>query len=283
MILILKPELFRYWVKGKNNQSKHMQTTIQNKELTEAWASFLKTKSLDFKHKLLMNYIWLVKYVLNQMHLPNNTILEEEDFLNVGIIGLNETIERFEPERGVKFESYAIPRIKGIIQDELRKLDWLSRTARKKAHEILSATDELRSKKGREVSSEEVMNKLGLTPVQYESYLAAAAAAKASISLNESQQVIHNDEEMDILEEFADPGQNDYLENIGNEERISFLSHYIEKLNERKKLVVSLYYYEELTFKEIGQVLNVSESRVCQIHTQVINDLRKKLNELEND
>jgi RNA polymerase sigma factor FliA len=255
--------------------------TVMEPEILSLWINYAKEPTIKSKHKIMLNYIWLVKYVLQQMHLPSNSILEEQDFLNIGILGLHESIERFELHRGVKFESYAIPRIRGIIQDELRKLDWLSRTARKKAHDYIQANDTLRMSEGREVSSEEIMMKLNVTPEKYQTYLQAAAAAKASLSLFESQ-IQQDDEETDMLQELPDTSQENRLSIMEGEERIGFLTSYLKNLSERKRLVMTLYYYESLTFKEIGQVLNVSESRICQIHTQVIKDMRKKLNEFDN-
>ncbi len=246
------------------------------------WEEFGRSKSLKVKHKLILNYIWLVKYVLQMLNLPTNSILEEEDFLNIGILGLNESIERFELSRGVKFESYAIPRIKGIIQDELRRLDWLSRTARKKAQDFIQAGDLLRSEEGREVSSEEIRKKLNLSHDEYRSYLAAAAAAKASITLSETTQALLDNDERNYLDEIPDFSQNSVQSTLENEERVSFLMNYLKKLNIKKRLVVILYYYENLTFKEIGKILDVSESRVCQIHTQVLEDLKVKISDFEH-
>lgn len=252
------------------------------RDISKLWTEFLETRSVERKHKLIIHYIWLVKYVLQQMSLPVNSILNDEDFMNIGILGLNEAIERYEIERGVKFESYAIPRIRGIIQDELRKLDWLSRTARKKASEFMQASDTLRSEVGRDVSAEEIRKKLNVSPEKYQSYLAAAAAAKASLSLGESTIAYLDDEEIDLIEEFPDNSQDDYLSRIESEERLNFLTDYLKNLNEKKRLVMTLYYYENLTFKEIGKALNVSESRICQIHTQVVSDLRGKLYEFDH-
>ena len=228
----------------------------------------------------MIQYIWLVKYVIQTMNLPTNSILGDSDFVNIGILGLHEAIERYESERGVKFESYAIPRIKGMIQDELRRLDWLSRTARKKAHDFMQAGDELRSKEGREVSIEEIRHKLNISEEEYQSYLEAAAAAKASLYMSETTQAQLDED--DILEELPDTSQENMLTRMQNEERVDFIAKYLKNLPERKRLVMSLYYYENITFKEIGQVLNVSESRICQIHTQVIHDLREKLEEFDN-
>jgi len=253
---------------------------VKDINIPELWASFQAERRLETKHQLMNQYIWLVKYVIQTMNLPTNSILNDSDFVNIGILGLHEAIERFETDRGVKFESYAIPRIKGMIQDELRRLDWLSRTARKKAHDFLQAGDELRSKEGREVSMEEIRNKLNISEEEYQSYLEAAAAAKASLYMSETTQAQLDED--DILEELPDTSQENMLTKMQNEERVEFIAKYLKNLPERKRLVMSLYYYENITFKEIGQVLNVSESRICQIHTQVIHDLREKLEEFDN-
>ena len=251
-------------------------------DINKVWDDFKKNNEIKDKHLLIIHYIWLVKYVLQLINLPTNSILEESDFINIGILGLHESIERFELERGVKFESYAIPRIKGIIQDELRRLDWLSRTARKKASDYMQAGESLRKKEGREVSQEEIRLKLNVSPSEYQSYLQAAAAAKASMSMHESSQAQLNEEDMDFLEEIPDTSQESMLSLIENQERITFLLNYLKNLNDKKRLVMTLYYYESLTFKDIGQLLKVSESRVCQIHTQVLGDLKVKLHEFDN-
>ena len=248
---------------------------------TELWEKFVVSHTLELKHKIVLNYIWLVKYVLQNMSLPINTILTDEDFLSIGILALFESIDRFEPQRGIKFESYVIPRIKGMIQDELRRLDWLSRTARKKAQDFIQASDILRSEEGREVSTEEIRLKLNVSPEKYNTYLAAAAAAKAAFSVMDSHSSSDPEDE-DYIEEIPDTAQENFLSVMENEERLNFITDYIKNLTERKRLVITLYYYENLTFKEIGQTLSVTESRICQIHTQVVNDLRKKLIEFDN-
>jgi RNA polymerase sigma factor FliA len=244
------------------------------------WTEYSNNRAIEQKQQLILHYIWLVKYVLQSMNFPNHSLLSDSDFLNFGILGLHEAIERFELERGVKFETYAIPRIKGTIQDELRRLDWLSRTARRKAHEFLHAGDELRSKEGREVSIEEIRIKMQVSQEEYQSYLSAAAAAKASLFLSESTQTLLDED--GSLEELVDDSQESILTKLQNEEQINFLVDYLKALPDKKRNVMSLYYYENMTFKEIGQVLEVSEGRICQIHTQVIKDLRLKMNEFEN-
>ncbi len=250
----------------------------------ELWAEFTEKDSQKARHKLIVNYIGLVKYVIFNMNMPSNSLLEEQDFLNIGIIGLCEAIERYDFTRGVKFESYAVPRIRGKIQDEMRRLDWLSRTARKKATELMEITDKIRIEKGREVSYEEVIERLGISTQQFQSYLDAAAAAKASISLNEAttQVMTIDDETFDPLLELPDEDYINKLDEMQNIERIDHITTYLQELKEKKRLVISLYYYEELTFKEIGTILDISESRVCQIHSQVIKELREQVKEYEN-
>ena len=257
-----------------------MEAVIENK-VDELWDTFRNIRSSNAKNELILNYIWLVKYVLHKMPLPNHTILENNDFIAIGVLGLYETIDRFDPEKGVKFETYAIPRIKGIVQDELRKLDWLSRSTRKRAHEYTNITEELKSTNS-EVSSEEIMKRLDIDSTTYRKYLAAAAAAKASLSFNENKNVTIEGEEYDLMDTIPDNEAKNILDEIAQKERVDILVDKISKLKTKQRLVISLYYYEELTFKEIGKTLNLTESRVCQIHSEVLKDLKYKLYNYEN-
>lgn len=257
-------------------------TTAQT-NLTELWLEYQQTHKLELKHDLIMRYIWMIKYVLHNTNIPTNSLLDESDLLNIGILGLNEAIDRFDLNRGVKFESYAVPRIRGTIQDELRKLDWLSRSARKKAQDFLNTKDALSVKEGREVTIEEIMNKLNVTPDKYQSYLAAAAAARSYLSMSDSSTYFNDDdEEVNILEEIPEAEQDNFLNKAIDSERINILTRYLANLDEKKRLVMVLYYYEEQTFKQIGAILGISESRVCQIHSKIIIDLRKKIKEFDN-
>lgn len=263
---------------------------LPEKELAKVWKEFYKknssvAKRSEAKKTLMTHYMWLVRYVLHTMNLPSNAILGEQDFLHIGILGLHESIERYEPERGIKFETYAMPRVRGTVLDEMRRLDWLSRTARKKAQEYVAVADQMRSQMGREVTAEEIRQKLNVTHEEYQSYLSAAAAAVASLSMNESKHnlgVSDDHEERDIMQELPDMDAENVLTRMADDERMGFLLSYLQNLPERKRLVVTLYYYENLTFKEIGTVLNLTESRICQIHTQVCNELRDELNAFDN-
>ena len=254
-----------------------MDVAIAPMELSELWREYRLTHSGDIKNELMMSYIWVVKYVIQKTTLPTNTILEEEDFINIGILGLNDAIERFDIDRGVKFESYAIPRVKGMIQDELRKLDWLSRSTRKKAQDFINTKDRLSIQQGREVTIDEIMDVLQISPDKYRKYLAAASSARSFLSMNDSNFYINNDDEIvNVLEEIPENSEDNFLNMVIEKEKTDFLVNYLGKLDQKKRLVMVLYYYEDRTFKEIGFDLGISESRVCQIHTQVINDLREQ-------
>jgi len=256
---------------------------IEKTEIIDLWKEYRESNSTELKHDLIMHYMWVVKYVLQKTNLPTTSLLDEDDFLNIGILGLNEAIERFDIDRGIKFESYAIPRIRGAIQDELRKLDWLSRSTRKKAQDYLNTKDKLSVEMGREVTVEEVMERLQVSPADYKKYLLAAASARSFLSMSDSNFYVNSeDEEVNVLEEIPEDKEDNFLHIALEKERTDFLVSYLEKLDPKKRLVMVLYYYEERTFKEIGLDLGISESRVCQIHTQVINDLRNKLKGFDN-
>jgi RNA polymerase sigma factor for flagellar operon FliA len=261
-----------------------MQQQLAEKELQLVWEDYFLNQSHEAKSALMLHYIWLVKYALHGMNLPTYSILNEDDFLHIGIVGLSEALDRYEPQRGLKFETFAMPRIKGIVLDEMRRLDWLTRTARKKVHDYMDAADALRKSEGREVSSEEIRIKLNVTREEYSSYLAAAAAAISTIAMQEGQRNsgMNDDDDHDPIHDIADPDWNNVLHRLADEEQAEYISNFLTKLPERKRNVMMMYYYEELNFKEIGHVLNVTESRVCQIHSQVVHDLRRKLIAFEN-
>jgi RNA polymerase sigma factor FliA len=264
---------------------------VAESELHSLWKEYYaKRTSLrrkeDIKKSLMMHYLWLVRYTLHTMSLPTNAILNEDDFLHVGILGLSEAFDRYEPDRGIKFETFAMPRVRGTVLDEMRRLDWLSRTARKKVHDLVAVSDQLRSETGREVSAEEIRQRLNVTPEEYQTYLSAAAAAVASLSMNDSKTgfgLSDDGDERDILQELPDMDAENPLTRMADDERMGFLMNYLKNLPERKRLVITLYYYENLTFKEIGKLLALTESRICQIHTQVCNDLKNKLNAFDDE
>lgn len=256
--------------------------SLTAEQIEDLWLQFRLSPSSELRQQLVLHYIGIVRYVIKSSSLPPSTVLGEDDFLQVGILGLSESIDRYDAERGVKFETFAIPRIKGVILDEVRRTDWLSRTARKRSSEYLQTADRLRSEYGREASSEEIREKLGLSEEEYRSYLQAAAAATSSLSLNDSTTVTIDDEDapVDILENVADQDGSSVEESMTEEEYVSYIERYLLRLPERQRLVMTLYYYEELTFKEIGSLLGITESRISQIHSSIVADMRRRMKKI---
>lgn len=251
-------------------------------DIEQLWKEYKEDNDIAKKQKIMLHYTWLVKYAMNNIPLPVNSILEEGDFVSVGMIALSDTIDKFDLSRGFKFETYAIQRIKGIIRDELRRIDFLSRSTRKKAQDFQSAVEKVKLIYGGEISNEAIRKNLNVSQEKFKSYLEAAAIAKSSLSLNDSSTstIILDDEEINLLEEIPDESSN-FLDQIHDKERKKLIFEQINKLKENHRLMLTLYYFEDLTFKEIGKILNVSESRVSQIHSQILNELKNKLSELK--
>ena len=249
--------------------------------IDKIWNEYLQNPNQVLRGELFIQYSWKVNYVLIKLNVPDNSILERGDLVNIGMIGLSESIDRFDIEKNVKFESYAITRVRGTIQDELRKLDWLSRTARKKVNSINKLKDETLKENGIEVTDEEIIRKLGLTSDQYNSYLQAMEASRNTLSFVDSS-TESDSEGYSLVDNIAYDDESNQLEGMIESEKIEYLTNYLKDLPEKKRLVIALYYYENLTFKEIGKLIDVTEGRVSQIHSEVIKELKVKINKYEN-
>src|SRR6185503_17957949 len=228
------------------------------------------------KEVALSKYAPLVKYVVDRMalHLPKS--VERDDLTSAAIIGLFDALEKYDAGKGTKFETYAIWRIRGAILDELRSLDWASRSIRRKARTVEEAARDLGQKLGRAATEEEVAEALNLSPVEL-SRLMDEVHGTALLSLSKA---VTGDEDQDFiqLEDIVDdPSQTDALELLENEESKEVLMETIDGLPEQQRLVAALYYYEEMTLKEIGEALHISESRVSQIHTRAVKPLKARL------
>ncbi|PKL80325.1 MAG: hypothetical protein CVV25_04800 [Ignavibacteriae bacterium HGW-Ignavibacteriae-4] len=245
------------------------------------WLEYKLDPNQELRGKLFVQYSWIVNYVLSKLKVPDNSILERGDLVNIGMIGLSQSIDRFDLEKNVKFESYAITRVKGTIQDELRKLDWLSRTARKKVNSINEIKEKTLKENGIEVSDEEIIKKLELTSDQYNSYLQAMEASRNTLSFIDSS-VDTDNEGYSLVDNITYDNDVNQLDDLIETEKIDFLTNYLKELPEKKRLVIALYYYENLTFKEIGKLIDVTEGRVSQIHSEVIKELKVKINRYEN-
>ena len=228
------------------------------------------------KEVALTKYAPLVKYVVDRLalHLPKS--VERDDLVSAAIIGLFDAMEKYDASKGTKFETYAIWRIRGAILDELRSLDWASRSIRRKARNVEEVARDLGQRLGRAATEEEVAEALNLSPVEL-SRLLDEVHGTALLSLSKS---VSSDEDQDFiqLEDIVDdPAHRDALDQIETEEAREVLLETIDGLPEQQRLVVALYYYEEMTLKEIGEALHISESRVSQIHTRAVKTLKARL------
>jgi RNA polymerase sigma factor for flagellar operon FliA len=201
--------------------------------------------------------------------------VDYNDLLSAGVMGLIGALERFNPDQGVKFETFVLPRIKGAILDELRTLDWAPRSLRSKARMVERANEHLEKELGREASDQEIASELKMEIKEYKAVLRDLSMASL-LSLDGSRT-----EESDQLASMYDLVENPLSDNphrsLEHEEMKKLLVDAIEDLNEQEKIVMALYYYEELTLKEIGQVLNITESRVSQIHSKALDSLKSAL------
>jgi RNA polymerase sigma factor for flagellar operon FliA len=240
------------------------------------WLDYRRTKDKRIRERLILTYAPLVKYVAGRLGSGLPSHVDEEDLVSYGLLGLIGAIERYEPDRDVKFETYAIARIKGAIIDELRAMDWVPRSVRARAREIERAIAELEKKFMRAPTDEEISAKLGLTVEELEASLTeigrtsiAALDELWTSSSSDGDQVAL----IDTIEDTSGPQPQSALAETELKEA---LGEAIARLPEREKLVVTLYYYEELTLREIGEVLGVTESRVSQLHTKAILRMRSR-------
>jgi RNA polymerase sigma factor for flagellar operon FliA len=245
--------------------------------IDNVWKEYKETQSKVAKDKLLLEYANLVKYIAQRIAVNLPSSVERDDLISAGILGLVKAVETFEPERGFKFETYAGHKIRGAILDELRAMDWVPRSVRQKARELQRVFAKLENELGRMPYDDEVCKSLNITIKEYEDILTEVTPTTI-ISLEEAMPDRESDsKEIRIIDTIEDPGSNNPLRELGFTEVKNILKEAIANLPEKEKLVVALYHYEELTLKEIGVVLNISESRVSQIHSKVILKLRSKL------
>jgi RNA polymerase sigma factor for flagellar operon FliA len=246
-------------------------------EIQACWEEYKATGDPALRNKLILHYAPLVKYVAGRVSvgLPNN--IEQADLVSYGIFGLVDAIEKFDPERGNKFETYAISRIKGSIIDELRAIDWVPRSVRQKARSVEKAIAELEQRLKRPPTDEEIAEHMGIDLHELEEIYSQTSF----VGLVALEELIHltsdRGESPKVGDTLADQKIKEPGEAYESEEVKAELAEAINKLSEREKIVVTLYYYEGLTLAEIGGVLGVTESRVCQIHTKAILQLRARL------
>ena len=240
------------------------------------WLEYRRTGSKELRDRLIVMYSPLVKYVAGRLGSGLPAHVDEGDLVSYGLLGLIGAIERYDPDRDIKFETYAISRIRGSIIDELRALDWVPRSVRSRAREIERAIATLEAKLSRAPTDEEIAAKVGITVEELEESLADIARSSIA-ALDELWSVSGEGDQVSLLDTLEDPESIRPAEALDETELREILGDAIARLPEREKLVITLYYYEELTLREIGEVLGVTESRVSQLHTKAILRLKARL------
>lgn len=239
-------------------------------EINHLWIAYQQNKSMEIRELLIQNYLGLVRLVAGRLAIGLPQHVDKDDLISNGFFGLLDAIERFDPIRGIKFETYAVARIRGAILDAIRAQDWVPVSLRQKARQYEQAVAQLEHKLGRSAQDNEIADSL-------------------NISIDELNHLLHqlNAATVIPLEEFAksEPVSNQQINpshNVETEEIKNTLAKSIEKLPEKEKLVVTLYYYEGLTLKEISLILKLSEARISQLHTKAVFRLRGALSRIKS-
>ena len=249
-------------------------------ELGALWDAFKGSASDEARERLILHYAPLVKYVASRVATGLPASVEQADLVSYGVFGLIDALQKFEPGRGNKFETYAIPRIKGAIIDELRAMDWVPRSIRFKAREIEKAHSDLEAMLKRQPTEAEMAERLGISRSELHDVVSQISFVSV-LALDELVSVgADRGEQVSLIDTLADK-HLDPTSGVESQETRGLLAAAINSLCEREKIVVTLYYFEGLTLAEIGEILGVTESRVCQIHTKAVGGLRGQLSEVD--
>lgn len=240
------------------------------------WRAYKHVRDSAARQDLILRYAHLVKYVAGRVAIALPPSVEFDDLLSYGTLGLMDAIEKFDPARGVKFETYALSRIRGAMIDGLRAMDWVPRSVRQKARDVETAMRRLERELGRSASDQEVAAALGMSLAQFGDLLAEVAGTTLT-SLDELWRPDEDADELPLRDRIEDGRVIDPQAAYEDRELREELGRAINGLSDRERLVIALYYYEGLTLKEIGRVLEVTEARVCQIHSKAILRLRARL------
>ena len=245
-------------------------------DTSSLWRQYRSTNDPKVRDRLILTYAPLVKYVAGRLGSGLPAHVDDDDLVSYGLLGLIGAIERFDPDRDIKFETYAIARIKGSIIDELRSMDWVPRSVRSRARDIERAIGELEARLGRAPTDEEISRKLGVSEDELNESLTEISRTSIA-ALDELWTVSAGGDQIALIDTIEDTQGPNPQSALAETELKEAVGEAIARLPEREKLVVTLYYYEELTLREIGEVLGVTESRVSQLHTKAILRLKARL------
>jgi len=259
-------------IPGNNPENYSME---QQKE-DELWIQYRKTRDPKIRENFIKQYAPLVKYVAGKVAvgMPHN--VEFDDLVGFGVFGLLDAIDKFDPDKNVKFKTYAVTRIRGAIFDELRSIDWVPRSVRQKTREVEDAIGTLEARLGRTATDQEIAGALGLSEEEYLKTLQKISGT-SMLSINEVWYSGDENDKVSIGDSIESPASLNPEVIAERDEIRRVIVEAINELPDKEKKILVLYYFEDLTLKEIGQVLDVTESRVSQLHTKAIMRLRFKL------
>jgi RNA polymerase sigma factor for flagellar operon FliA len=254
--------------------------TYTEQDELKLWKDYKETRNPEIRDRMVRQYAPLVKYVAGKVAVGMPQNVEFDDLVGYGVFGRFDVIEKFDPDKHVKFKTYAVTRIRGAIFDELRAIDWVPRSVRQKSREIEDAIRRLEASLGRAASDAEVAREMNMTDKEFEKTMLRVSGTSI-LSLNDVWYTGEDNDKVSIADSIESP-DNFNPDNIVEKEEVKrVIIQSIQELPEKEKTVLVLYYYEDLTLKEIGKVLEVTESRVSQLHTKAIMRLRAKLTNIK--
>lgn len=244
-----------------------------SRNLSEEWKAYKNDGSQNAKETLIVEYVELVKIIAGRLYSSFNANVDFDDLVSYGIIGLIDAIEKFDISKNVKFETYANIRIRGAIVDQIRALDWIPRSTRQKFKQLDEVLSKLHNQHGDNITDQMLADEMDMTPKELNKFLGEASALSV-ISLDEKLSENSNFSIRSDDREISPEG------NLFDKETKKLLQERIESLPEREKMIINLYYFSELTYKEIASVLEISESRISQLHSKAILKLRGAVEDL---
>ncbi len=246
----------------------------------ELWVLYKKTKDPKIREHLIKQYAPLVKYVAGKVAMGKPGNIEYDDLVGFGVFGLIDAIEKFDPEKNVKFKTYAVTRIRGSIYDELRAIDWVPRSVRQIAKEVEIAINKIESTTGKVATDQEIADELNLDIREFYTSMTKISGTSL-LSLSDTWYSGDDNDKIAIIDTIESPNSFNPDISVEREAVRDLIAKAIDELPDKEKKVLVLYYYEDLTLKEIGEVLEVTESRVSQLHTKAIIRMKAKLAEIK--
>lgn len=252
---------------------------LSDEELEALWLEYLADKSKKaLRDKLIVQYIYLTRYVIGRIKMNLPATFTVEDITSYGVEGLIDAIEKYTPDKGARFETYALMRIRGAIIDKIRSQDWIPRSTRRKIKEIKLMAENLKQQLGRAATTTEIANAMNMEKEKVEALLADEMQVGSIYDKKGT-----SDESVEIIDTIQDENSKNPLEQLVDKDVKHELQIALKRLPERERMIMVLYYHENMTLKEIGEAISVSESRVCQLHAQAIMKLKNILSSNRTD